>query len=69
MRNELEHIEEIERYLNGKMSNGELREFEAKLKSDENLQQDVLIQKQLVNRLKENAFRSELLTFHTNYTQ
>lgn len=67
MRNELEHIEEIERYLNGKMTQGELHAFESKLKNDENLQYEVDLQKQLVNRLKENAFKSELLSFHTDF--
>lgn len=67
MRNDLYHIEQIEKYLNGKLSSEDLYHFESRLKTDLQLQQDVELQRKLVNRIQENAFKNELAQFHSQF--
>ena len=51
MRRELEEIESIERYLEGKLSGEELENFHAKMEGDAAFRQDVLNQEVVVNRV------------------
>ncbi|MFZ5551918.1 MAG: carboxypeptidase-like regulatory domain-containing protein [Bacteroidota bacterium] len=65
MRNELKHIEEIENYLTGNMNAEQRLSFESKMKADDNLAQDVVLQQQIMERLKLNAFKNEMIAFHS----
>jgi len=67
MRNELKHIEEIERYLTQKMSGEELSAFEQKLKVDDGLRFDVKLQQQLTTEIRVDAFKKEALAFHETF--
>lgn len=67
MRNELKHIEEIERYLTQKMSGEELHAFEQQLKLDDGLRFDVNLQKQLMTEIQVDAFKKEALAFHDSF--
>jgi len=67
MRNELKHIEEIENYLTGKMNANEKSAFEKRIREDENLASDVLLQKQIIERMQLNAFKKDLLVFHSGF--
>src|SRR6478735_10970344 len=64
MRNELDQIQYIENYLNGKLTADEQVQFENQLKTDENLRANTELQKQLTERIKINAFRNEVMLFH-----
>lgn len=69
MRNELQQIEEIERYLEGKMGPEARRVFEHRMKVDNNLQSQVQLQQQLTQRIQIGAFRNEIANFHIAYTE
>lgn len=69
MRHELSEIEEIENYLEGKMGAEERTVFESRMKTDEQLRHNVKLQEQLTQRIKINAFRNDILNFHTIYTE
>jgi hypothetical protein len=64
MRNELNHIETIERYLSGHMSNGERRAFETLIEGDPKLKAEVDLQAKLVQRLQLMAFKEEMAGMH-----
>jgi hypothetical protein len=68
MRSELNQIEYIERYLEGKLTPNEQSLFEEMLSTDESLRQNTELQKQLADRIKVNAFRNEIAGFHATYT-
>jgi len=68
MRNELNHIEEIENYLEGRLSPHDKALFENRLMNDEGLREEVNIQRQIAERIRTNAFKSELASFHLAYT-
>lgn len=68
MRTELENIEKIEQYLAGELSADAKTAFEAEIKAKPELQQQVAIQQDIMNRLKVNAFREEVKEYHqANY--
>ncbi len=67
MRSELNQIEYIERYLEGKLSSNEESLFEEMLKTDESLRANTELQKQLSERIKVNAFRNEIIDFHSAF--
>lgn len=67
MRSELNQIEYIERYLEGKLSVNEESLFEEMLKTDESLRTNTELQKQLSERIKVNAFRNEIMDFHAAF--
>jgi len=64
MRNDLTHIEEVERYLLGEMDAAEKSAFEARMQSDNELKQDVALQQQLMERINFNGFRADMLAMH-----
>lgn len=67
MRNELNQIETIERFLLDEMSAEEKIHFEQALIKDLQLQENVELQKQITQRIQVNAFRDEALKFHHSY--
>lgn len=64
MRNELSHIEEIENYLNGKLSQSDRINFELKMSGDVALREDVELQKSITERLQFLAFKAEVISSH-----
>ena len=52
MRNELENIEIIEKYLRDELSASDKKAFEEKLKTDTNLQKEVELQREVVEGIK-----------------
>src|SRR5687768_7946291 len=64
MRNELNHIETIERYFEGSMDAAERRAFESRLQIDPGLRAEVDLQKKMVERLQLQAFKSEMMASH-----
>ena len=67
MRNELEIIEKIERYLTGQLSAEEQGAFERELAADPELQQKVALQKQLMNGMERIAIKQEIQQAGQNY--
>jgi hypothetical protein len=68
MRNKLNHIEEIENYLEGRLSAQDRAVFENRVMNNEGLREEVNIQRQIADRIRTNAFKSELAAFHLAYT-
>ena len=64
MRNELSQIETIERYLSGAMTANERRSFEALMKADPKLRNEVKLQQQLAERLQMLSFKEEMQASH-----
>jgi hypothetical protein len=64
MRNELNHIENIERYLSGDMRNGERQAFEMLIEGDPKLKAEVDLQAKLVQRLQLMSFKEEMVLLH-----
>jgi hypothetical protein len=64
MRNELAHIEEVEKYLLGDMDTADKAAFEARMKADDALAQDVALQQELMDQVSLAAFRSDMLAMH-----
>lgn len=67
MRPELQHIEQIERYLEGRLSSSEKQEFERKMAANTTLRADVQLQKQVVRQVRETAFLAELKQAHQTF--
>lgn len=67
MRNELNHIEEIENYLEGRLSAQDKAAFENRMRTSDSLREEVNIQRQIADRIRTNAFKSELAAFHLAY--
>lgn len=68
MRKELHHIANIERYLDGALNASERRAFEQQLRTDASLRADVQLQRQLVQRLREEAFLADVSAQHQAFT-
>lgn len=68
MRNELHHIEQIEKYLLGRFSKEEKIRFETALNASQSMQQDVRLQQQLVQRIKINSFAADIKDFHEQFS-
>lgn len=66
MRNELGHIEAIENYLNGKMSQSDRSDFELKMNSDISFREDVELQKSITDRIQFLAFKAEAIASHAS---
>lgn len=68
MRSELENIEKIEQYLTGKLTQEAKAAFEAEIKVNSELKEQVETQKEIMDRIKVNAFREEVKGYHqANY--
>jgi hypothetical protein len=66
MRNELSHIEAIENYLNGKMSQSDRADFEMKMNADVSFREDVELQKSITDRIQFLAFKAEAISLHAS---
>lgn len=69
MRQELQNIEYIERYLENGLSSIEKRKFEQHMNEDEGFKQAVNLQRQIINQLKEEAFLSDVANYHQEFIQ
>ena len=69
MRQDLQNIEYIERYLENDLSNVEKRKFEQHMKQDAGFKTAVKLQRQIVKQLKEEAFLLDLSDYHQEYTK
>lgn len=67
MRDELQNIERIERYLEGKMTGEEKEAFETEMANDPDLKNDVDIQKQLQDGIKRQALKAEIQKAHERF--
>ena len=67
MRKELLHIQLIETYLEGRMSNSEKAIFELKINANSTLFDDVMAQKEIINRLSHIQFKKDIDSYHSNY--
>lgn len=68
MRQELQNIEYIERYLENDLNSIEKRKFEQLLKEDAGFKAAVNLQRQIVNQLNEEAFWLDVLDYHQEFT-
>mgnify|MGYP006883397176 CR=1 FL=1 len=69
MRSELEQIESIERYLEGKMSGAELNSFEAKMNADTHFQQEVANQGVIIERIQTIGKMQAMDAAHQNHVK
>jgi hypothetical protein len=69
MRQELQNIEYIERYLENDLNSIEKRKFEQLLKEDAGFKAAVNLQRQIVNQLNEEAFLLDVLDYHQEFTK
>lgn len=67
MRQELQNIEYIERYLENDLSSSEKRKFEQHMKQDAGFKAAVKLQRQVVNQLKEEAFLLDVADYHQEF--
>jgi hypothetical protein len=64
MRKELQHIELIEKYLTGILSQAEKNAFEESMNASPALQREVMLQQQIMERIQLNAFVADVKVFH-----
>ncbi len=69
MRKELEVIENIEKYLEGGLSESEKMQFEASLSSDAVLQNEVQIQKEINGGIERQILKAEIATAYKQYNK
>lgn len=69
MRQELQNIEYIERYLENGLNNIEKRKFEQHMKENAGFKEAVNLQRQVVNQLKEDAFLLDVADYHQEFSQ
>lgn len=69
MRQELQNIEYIERYLENDLSSAEKRKFEQHMKEDAGFKAAVKLQRQVVKQLKEEAFLLDVADYHQEFMQ
>lgn len=69
MRQDLQNIEYIERYLENDLNNIEKRKFEQHMKKDAGFKAAVKFQRQMVSQLKEEAFLLDVASYHQEFTQ
>ena len=67
MRQELENIQYIEKYLEGALEFEDKQKFEQHLEENLQFKQDVLLQIQIIQNLKEEAFLKNISEFHHQY--
>ena len=67
MRKELERIRQIEMYLEDKMSEQERLAFESKINADDYFKQELMIQKEIVDRLSGIEFKKDIESYHRHY--
>jgi len=67
MRKELENIEYIEHYLEGKLSNSDSNKFEQHMIEDPGFKEAVDLQRQITGRLKEDAFLADVASYHKEF--
>ena len=67
MRQELQNIEYIERYLENSLSFADKRKFEQHLKEDAQFRAAVNLQRQLIAQVKEQAFLQDIALQHTTF--
>lgn len=69
MRQELQNIEYIERYLEGSLSPEDRHKFEQHLQEDPQFQKAVELQRSVVAQLKEEAFIADFSAYHEQMSQ
>ena len=69
MRQELNDIEKIEKYLEGQLDQEQQAAFERELRTDKRLQREVEFQASFVRQLKEMAFLEDVQKYHQQYTE
>lgn len=69
MRPELEHIEKIERFLEGKMSAEEALEFQKQIDQNESLRLEVELQKDITGRMKVKSFSNLVKQNHASFSK
>lgn len=67
MRNELEHIEIIEKYLRNELSSEERKVFEEKLKTDVKLQKEVATQRDIITGIERLGIKQTIQVAHKKY--
>lgn len=67
MRNELENIELIEKYLRGELSEADKKAFEEQLKTDTNLQKEVELQKEVINGIERIGVKQSIQKAYKKY--
>jgi len=67
MRNELEHIEIIEKYLRNELSSEERKVFEEKLKTDVKLQKEVATQRDIITGIERLGVKQAIQVAHKKY--
>lgn len=67
MRNELEHIEIIEKYLRNELSPEERKVFEEKLKTDVKLQKEVATQRDIITGIERLGIKQTIQVAHKKY--
>ena len=67
MRNELENIERIEKFLRNELSADDKRAFEEQLKTDESLQSQVAQQRDAVNGIERLGAKASIQTAYKKY--
>lgn len=67
MRNELEHIEIIEKYLRNELSFEEKKVFEEKLKTDVKLQKEVATQRDIITGIERLGIKQTIQVAHKKY--
>lgn len=67
MRQELQNIEYIERYLENSLSPSDKRKFEQHLKEDAQFRAAVNLQRQLIEQVKEQAFLQDIAQHHRDF--
>lgn len=69
MRQNLQNIEYIERYLENDLNSIEKRKFEQHMKKDAGFKTAVKLQREIVSQLKEEAFLLDFADYHQEFTQ
>jgi hypothetical protein len=67
MRKELENIENIEHYLEGKLDNSDHNKFEQDMLEDPVFKETVDLQRQITGHLKEEAFLADVASYHQDF--
>ena len=69
MRQELQNIEYIERYLENQLNSSDKYKFEQHMQEDPGFREAVELQRQIVEQLKEDAFLADVSAYHQEFIQ
>lgn len=69
MRQELENIEYIERYLENTLNRADKHKFEQYMEQDASFRETVNLQRQITNQVKEEAFLIDVSAYHQQFIQ